>query len=145
MPPAFFYEGETMSIESWKRQYLGDFQEARQSELAAVIHALKKWRGLRASVLARHGLRVDDGDLHDKEEHIFAIDDSSCVVCSRHRYCLGCSLKVFRGGYNCDTKISDSLEDNSPYHAWLFESNPEPMIELLEDIKKWLLTLNKAA
>lgn len=96
-----------MSLETWKKEfYPVEADKATGSDLKALQHALKKWKGLTKKNLQKHNIHrpalsytlVNDED-KNKDEWIietFDIADESCALCHRHLYggrdCRKCPL-----------------------------------------------------
>lgn len=108
-----------------------------------VTHSLRKWEGLRASVLEEHDLYMSP---HYRRELITSNDTlvlrisaDSCALCEVHLdklrdrpNCNLCQLAKVRG-HACDARTDD--EQISPWTAWIKMYDPEPMIA---DLKRTL-------
>lgn len=142
-----------MSMSSWKKEFYtkgASSQSVQKSDLSAIQHSLKKWRGLTKENLQRHGL-VHEGKgivVSADPEHYseFAIDDETCALCIKYcnayGSCLLCPLSEVRGGLSCDS-VPGFREKQSPYAAFSQKGNPKPMIKLLERVEAEILRESK--
>ena len=146
-----------MSLTTWKEE----FYKIPAEEVAkenAVEHSLQKWHGLREENLRRHGLRKSGDSAKIYEPMIFGQEGEECLIYSDncalcHWYakdeqdeydtCGGCPLVKVRNGLRCDQDAPQEDEnenvirvDPSPYFTFVEESDPEPMIELLEKARE---------
>ena len=142
-----------MSLETWIDEFYPTDPEATAPE-EAVAHSLRKWKGLRADALTRHGVTVKDARLSDGGRDWLGIDSSSCALCvhylndfwpddedhedpdeTRPR-CDGCPLVAVLGR-SCDDDIVGKFERaDGPYFMFVGENDPEPMIAALEAAAK---------
>lgn len=115
-----------MSAETW----LAEFYPVAADKVPveqALQHSLVKWKGLRPEALAKHEITKPPID----------IDAGSCALCEHHCDCDGevscqtCPLYLTRGE-TCDCPVGD--EFLAPYQMYSLEHNPEPMIDLLEEV-----------
>lgn len=116
-----------MSLASWKKKYYpAPAESATGSDLEAVQHSLRKWRGAEPAVLSKHGLAHSWEYIYDKddpgEDFIFA--GNTCALCRRVPDCNEC-IGTRANGCEC----SGSLE--SPYYRFRGDGNLEPMIAWL--------------
>lgn len=125
-----------MSLENW----MAEFYPTPADEVAekdALHHILVKWYGLRKSNLDKYGLYADSyGDIRDSSHGArFSVDGCSCALCVHHchgegaPYCFSCPLYKVRDT-PCD-KVRPG-DQRTPWHSWLRQQDPEPMIALLE-------------
>lgn len=124
-----------MSLKSWKKEFYPIDASRVKDVREAILHSLHKWQGLRQEALDRHGLQIVDsyiGTFRMNSPRLL-IGSRSCALChltKSYSSCAECVLFVSRNYTSCDSHMSD--EDTSPWCAWLFYSNPEPMIASLE-------------
>jgi hypothetical protein len=131
-----------MSMETWEAEFYPiDARDCGAKD--AVAHSLRKWRGLRADALQRHGMtvvatpmscpRITDG------RNELSIDADSCALCVEYFHdgeayddfgaCGSCPLYLVAGHPCTDTPH----EGPSAYGAFAgSRRDPEPMIALLE-------------
>jgi hypothetical protein len=130
-----------MSLETWKKEFypVTAKQAARSTILQSLLHSLRKWRGLTQRNLKRHGLRLVGHTIIDGEHNNlkrFHINAETCGLCHKfyegfgHTRCSRCPLAILRRGHACDYNC------RSPYHVFIWCSNPLPMIRLLEKAVK---------
>lgn len=120
-----------MSLKTWKKEFFPPMDTS--TELGAIIHSLRKWRGLRPENMKKHGVKkhlTSTREIVDRRHNSLEIDAYSCALCWRHTLakngnCFGCSL-LKQLESECD------LHDNSPYVLFLKKNEVEPMIEALE-------------
>lgn len=123
-----------MSLQTWMDEFYPIPAQEVDKENACA-HSLKKWEGLRAVNLSKHGLSRVSRALEDKEGNRFLIDSGSCALCTHYldseMHCPRCPLSQVRGGTKCDSE--KGYEEYSPYFAFIsVKSDPEPMIEWLQ-------------
>lgn len=137
-----------MSLETWKEEFYPiEADKSVGSQLEAVEHSLRKWRGLDADTLKRHGLRQAYNGLKEDGEPHFFIDYTSCALCllvnAVNDGCDKCPLFKARGGFPCDELMMDEdenlLEDSSPYVTWTRFNDPAHMLEWLEKTREFVL------
>lgn len=132
-----------MSIETWENEFYPEpASDAAGSDAEAIAHSLRKWRGLRAENLEKHGLELDEGWLWEAGDSVFELCGENCALCERHYdasyesgACLGCPLVAANGGLPCDRVFNENADDDdrlSPWHSCIRANDPEPMIQLLE-------------
>jgi hypothetical protein len=95
-------------------------------EKDSLDHSLQKWIGLRAANLAKHGLVVTFDEIRDTNNDSLAIIAEACALCHVHKDCKTCPI-YFQSGNDCSS--------GSAYNDWIYHSDPEPMIALLEKCK----------
>lgn len=140
-----------MSMKTWKEEFY-PITASNCSRENAVMHSLRKWQGLRAENLERHGVRLEKlyHHLSVKGEHSsLHIDNTSCSLCAhyydetlpdfdgskvkvgREHSCSECPLAKARNGYPCTE--TQNNEGTNPYAAfvWGVPPDPEPMIHWL--------------
>lgn len=154
-----------MSIKTWLAEFYPVDADAAMgmTNLQAVQHSLRKWIGLRKKNMAAHKCAIAEGyypkavtpkshsKLLAKPYDILRIDSGSCALCVKHSdtwLCRTCPLARARGGVQCD-KMSRSERKKAdgvgaPWHAWIDDLNPEPMIALLEKAEATLIKASKA-
>lgn len=128
-----------MSLQSWKDEFYPVDAEELINDCPtlseAIQHSLTKWIGLRKDNLTRHDVVLYTSPLYVIEslDGNLAVDGDTCLLCLRYRYqCVNCILFMVLGGNSC---CSDR---NSPYQAFTYDSNPEPMIEALQKTLEYL-------
>lgn len=120
-----------MSIKSWKEKYYPTPASAPTTMLAALKHALRKWKGLYPSTLKEHGLKIGEETELVGEDGTFPVDTETCAVCSFVNVdCRICPLYEVRGK-KCDTPSSWNIP--SPYSSLTLYGDPVPMIGLLHE------------
>lgn len=130
-----------MSLASWKREFypITAKQAAKQGDLAAAEHSLKKWEGALPENAKRHGVIVDGIELL-ANGRAFSFVDKTCALCERHA-----SPPPFPAGQECEKcPLGITLGrpcagwDDEPYGAMESDSNPRPMIAALRKTVKRL-------
>lgn len=133
-----------MSVATWEKLYypISAAEAAKQGDLAATRHCVRKWEGLSSEIRAEHGLKVeskweDFGYLTDNQEtgHIF-IDITTCALCTRHHWtceedtdcCPNCPI-VKAIGRPCFVE----------YDTFCHTGDAEPMRATLNATLEWLL------
>lgn len=126
-----------MSVASWKKQYYPVNCGEMKTEREALTHSLRKWKGLRAAPMKKHGLVKAPYSpiLTDKQLNQFRADGDTCALCDLyinaiHETCEDCPLSRQRHGFSCDEKLFS--ERYSPYTSFRDYDDPEPMITLLK-------------
>ncbi len=129
-----------MSLETWKQEfYPKPASETTPEE--AVQHSLTKWEGLLPENLAKHNVRVDGMRRvvgGEDEVGCISIASETCSLCFHHfgpekrdqPQCGTCPLFQIRGT-PCDRMRNDEVGKHSPWGAFSYTRNPEPMIEWL--------------
>ncbi len=121
-----------MSLSSWKSEFYPTLA-SKCSKRDALQHSLRKWKGLRIKNLSKHDVRLDRIYLvcSTSYRHI-TIDSSTCALCTHYwnpddvgDTCTSCPLFAI-------------LEEDcsSVYTQLVDNSNPEPMISLLDRAAK---------
>lgn len=135
-----------MSLESWKAKFYPVLASgfARKTWLAAVEHSIKKWTGLSAASLKKHGLQKDDYRLSSGSGVCFEVAGSSCALChkaglllSGQSDCSRCVLSKIRNGVPCDEEADH--ESLSPYSHFTGNDDPKPMLSLLRKARMHIL------
>jgi len=134
-----------MSLASWKAEFYPVTASRIKTVLGAVKHSLRKWKGLRAVALRRHGVEDLGGYVRQPDNPLlkpFPINDSTCALCRildagdprpvQWRDCQRCALTQARGGCPCTAPAPEEPEDRSPWLMFTRDGDPEPMIKLLE-------------
>lgn len=124
-----------MSIKTWKDEFYPVHAREVNGEEAAILHSLRKWEGLRAENLAKHGLvrgrgwSLKDGD----DEHAFSVSAVSCSLCAAFlddeppeggSECWKCPLFRVQGAPCCEG-------DDNPFDHFFIAGDAEPMIALI--------------
>lgn len=122
-----------MSKETW----LAEFYPKPVSETSveeAVDHCLNKWRGFRKSELLRHSVASPP----------VGRSGDSCALCFHHLdrthttatgSCDTCPIVIVTG-VTCEDTEPTSDERVGPWWDYTRDNNPEPMIVVLELVKK---------
>ena len=128
-----------MSLNSWKQEfYQGRIKTAAKDPITATQHSLKKWKGLKAKNLEKHGLKPSYGNIVNPDtDRAFSIDAGSCALCvsTKTRWddgvvCSMCPIHQATGD-KCDG-------GGSPYIMWIKNHDPKPMIQLLKRTLNYL-------
>lgn len=116
---------KTCYINGWIKEFY-PVEASEVSKKNALLHSLRKWRGLTKENLSKHGLSSSP----------IPIDSGSCALCYYYinDECKKCPLYILRNGISCDELTED--ETNSPYGYFLDEKDPTLMIDLLEEASK---------
>jgi len=121
-----------MSFTSWKKQYYPVPAEKVKNKIAAIRHSLRKWKGLTAHNLTKHGLLLSDGctRIYEDDDNYLYIDCDSCALCCLYieKGCTSCPL------YEHLKKRCDS--SNGPYFTFDDDHDPQPMIKALTAVLK---------
>jgi len=141
-----------VSLETWKAEFYPKAAADTTPE-EALAHSIRKWEGLRADALARHGVTQRGSWLCGEElELSFIVACSSCALCYHYMAepldddgdetdeadvisrvsdaCEGCPLYEARGGVACD--VMDDVDDRrDPYNAYASHGDPVPMLRWL--------------
>lgn len=139
-----------MSLQTWMDEFYPTPAQKFPTELEAVEHSLRKWKGLTQENLDKHAMRRFKWSIGESVEKSLIIDSTTCALCQQHydaysniADCDKCVLKkvnvsVENGEqYSCDQCMPEDSE--SKYKIFLYEANPQPMIELLEKARAYLL------
>lgn len=122
-----------MSIATWRKQYYPSSAHNITTDKGAVIHSLRKWKGLTPTNLRKHHLSKEIGSytIEDISGRGFNIDGNTCALCHLHCpiVCENCPLQNERGGAACDEPMLG--EYSSPYSSFKVNNDPKPMIKLL--------------
>lgn len=139
-----------MSLETWKKEFYPINAEEITDPLQAILHGIRKWRGLRQEHRAAHklDLKLYDGWVHPAlldhlEFEDFEINADTCALChnfyqhnsSDNSHCKTCPLALYLG-HACDgVKFTQDKEgeEASPYSYFWDTGDPEPMIAALEE------------
>ena len=144
-----------MSLQTWMDEFYPTPAQKFPTELEAVEHSLRKWKGLTRENLEKHGVIHRGWNIRDDNGTILKIDSSTCALCQQHiidkeyfANCDKCILKKvnvskFDGEhYGCDSAMPE--KDFTTYYEFIKNNNPQPMIELLEKAKAYLCQQNSA-
>ena len=144
-----------MSLQTWMDEFYPTPAQKFPTELEAVEHSLRKWKGLTRENLEKHGVIHRGWNIRDDNDTRLLIDSTTCALCQRHTKdeedfanCDKCILKKvnvseFDGQhYGCDPAMPG--HDYSIFYVFIVRSNPQPMIELLEKAKAYLCQQNLA-
>lgn len=134
-----------MSLETWKARYYlisatnlyfaGRELTDKQREISTLHHSLRKWKGLLASNLKRHKLRlICFNSLTGGNGRDFYIDSDSCSLCALYLRsdCINCPISKNYEKTECNMK-------SEAWKAWCSDNNPKPMIaRLKKELKRAL-------
>ena len=127
-----------LTSDDWLKRYypIPADQVAKED---AIAHSLRKWEGLKPSVLKRYGLEVGGKNVYRKGgcEHVLVVSDGTCALCvhypSRARWYESCNSKTCplakMLGWGCDA-------NKAPFVAFGSSGNPWPMINALRKLAK---------
>lgn len=144
-----------MSLTTWKEEFYPiPADKAKGDALTAVDHSLKKWEGLRADNMKRHGCYAAGSAISDDlldvvtDDGTMLLNCETCALCKykdslddERTYCDKCPITLATGS-PCDDLYADDDGDEAaviPWDEWTARQNPEPMIAVLETTRKWLL------
>lgn len=120
------------NLTTWKAEYY-PVEAERVKKRDALAHCLKKWIGLRARNLKRHGVQKGVMSIFDAGSGVLWIDTKSCAACVHWLYHEGCSCRTcplyLVRGVPCYK--SNGADKPSPFDAFTRLGNPEPMIRLI--------------
>ena len=134
-----------MSLKTWKKEFYPTSAGTPSTDREAVLHSLRKWKGLTPANLKKHKVSItDDDDLTDSTWEVFLIGAETCALCESHYYlrsqddsrptCPTCPLQIALD-MKCDQAKS------GPFMEWCYHGrNPKPMIKALEKTLKGLQT-----
>lgn len=133
-----------MSLETWKAEFypIPAADGSIKTNLQAVQHSLKKWKGLWKDNIQKHGIGITGyGNIEDVTDYL-AIDADSCALCVKHYNdvrvgCAACPLSRVRSGVRCDARKKG--ESDSPFTQWAMHHNPSLMIHWLQKAEAALL------
>lgn len=122
-----------MSLETWLEEFVPISSE-ETPQRAALLHSLKKWKGFRHDNLAKHGVAHKPISCYivqiDTPYKMYSVSSRNCALCAWYE-CRksednlpACPLSVVLGS-PCDGP-------NRPYGLWVYNGDPEPMIEALQ-------------
>ena len=115
-----------MSIETWKKEFYPT-SASKCSKKKALAHSLRKWMGLTAKNMKKHGLtkRIMCYDITDACE-VFSINSESCALC--HYYLNSTVVCPISWNNNCIQGVGC----DKVFLKWSNGRNPWPMIRLLK-------------
>lgn len=119
-----------MSVESWKKEFYGDVEEAAKSDIAAIDHAIKKYEGASPENLELHEVRIKGYSLSGKiwSPPTFLFSGDTCALCSRYFEmgsndpCIGCPL------YKATGLSCDSEGDLDAFSVFCNDGDAAPML-----------------
>lgn len=142
-----------MSLQTWMDEFYPTPAQKFPTELEAVEHSLRKWKGLTKENLEKHCVDQRHSSIKDASDAKLAIDSTTCALCQQHTEdgedfadCDKCILKKinvseFDGQhYGCASALPE--KDVTTYREFTVYGNPQPMIELLEKAKAYLCQQN---
>lgn len=146
-----------MTLKTWLEEFYperADTFRAEQSnpenKLAATEHSLLKWRGLTVENLKKHDVRVTSrrevvesgkGDVNpwSLDQEYLGIDSYSCALCQlTGDDCSRCPIVEARG-HRCDVRSYEQGNGMSEWSTFMINTDPKPMIALLEKTREYLL------
>jgi hypothetical protein len=141
-----------MSIKTWEDEFMPHDARSKWALANPLRHALCKWRGLLPENLEKHGVvpewnnyggstggPTDTTSIVDESEDVLSVAGASdCTFCELHMMevednCVTCPLFIARNGFKCYSRTIK--EKTSPYNAWLYDADAQPMVELLESLE----------
>lgn len=140
-----------MSLTTWKEEFYPiPADKAEGDVLTAVDHSLKKWEGLRADNMKRHGCYaagswISDDPLDVSDDGTMLLNSATCALCKYKNSlnddggCNKCPITLATGRPCDDLYADDDEAAVIPWDEWTARQNPEPMIAVLETTRKWLL------
>lgn len=124
-----------MSYATWEKQFY-PVPADKTSKADALAHSIKKWRGLSAVNLKKHG--VSRGHMipiiygaADSDSGSLDIDSSSCALC-RHFY----RTRAPNPCAKCPGAIANDISCTAAYLAFTNAGNPAPMLKWLRKALK---------
>ena len=132
-----------MRLITWKKTFYRVPADTDMNTLEAIDHSLKKWIGLRAENMEKHGLEKKTGatgylSIITDGSEIMRIGTVSCALCvkfypdpkSEQHNCVDCPLYVANGRRRCD---EDNENGVNLFFIWnsKITCDPEPMIAAL--------------
>lgn len=122
-----------MSVGTWQDEFMPEGMCCDKP----VEYSLRKWQGLTAENMAKHGVqrishhRLEDVRGKDFGEHSF----SYCALCDdAEDSCKNCRYVQFHGRA-CDEPMQRAGEEPSPWKIWVLKQDPQPMINALQQMK----------
>ncbi|HEX6827220.1 MAG TPA: hypothetical protein VF077_12955 [Nitrospiraceae bacterium] len=85
-----------MSFETWRQE----FYPVPASEVSAddaLAHSIRKWEGLQAEALVKHGLWFTPPHIVTGNDGVMPIGGENCALCLHHDACNGCPLHLSLG------------------------------------------------
>lgn len=140
-----------MSVKTWLNEFYPIPADAPMTNLEAVQHSLKKWRGLTDSNLKRHCVNTKNPanswlhwrSVNGRSQGNLIINADSCALCQKHDVGDGCrTCPIVRTtGRRCDERKYGKAIDGmtSPWHEFDEDMNPMPMIAMLEKTERALI------
>lgn len=123
-----------MSLASWKREFYRTPADKVKPE-EALDHSIRKWDGLSAEALAKHGLKPHAlwkfRILSDRQDKWVEIDSCTCALCQAHT--IGCRIECSL----CEVHKATGRNCQSQYLSFIRKGNPKPMQRLLARVKRW--------
>lgn len=124
-----------MSLSTWLAEHLPMSASSVRNYVDALRHSLRKWTGLRRTVLEKHGLEARKASIVDLQTcRLLPINSDNCALCHvtfivdvEGSDCVNCPLYQHLGR-RCDC----NKEGESPFAAWVRRQDPEPMIRALK-------------
>ena len=124
-----------MSLKTWKKEFYV-IPASKCPRNMAIHHSLKKWIGLRAKNLEKHGMKkhtmlfiISEAEIKEnfKGRGWFRISSRSCALCHYFMDTDDCPITV---DFPCfgDCALA--------YNVWVEEGDPEPMISKLKKALK---------
>lgn len=113
----------TLNELEWIKEFYPASAADPCTDKEAIEHTLRKWKGLRASSLAKHGLAKPP----------IPVNGSTCALCHLNDFCKTCVLYKLEG--SCDVESEDGIAVH-PYWIYKTSRDPEPMIKSLEYLQK---------
>lgn len=145
-----------MSLETWKAEFYPKKANETTPE-EALDHSLQKWLGLLPENLTKHNVTLMELDgfmaVTDGSIRYTRINANTCALCHHFHdgseldsdeledpspQCRQCSLAKEREGFACDSETDEEMDEErrSPWHAFYFDNDPQPMIYWLKRTKE---------
>lgn len=126
-------------FEEWKKLYYPT-PASKCKKKDAVAHSLRKWEGLKKTVLKKFDLQANRGTLQEVMwdgylgNIVFDVDGYTCALCLWHagNKCYGCPLATALG-YPCDDDTGDLA---GPFDIFKDTGDAMPMIRALRKAMK---------
>lgn len=120
-----------MSVYTWKEEFYPTYPESASDIHEAIYHCLHKWKGMLPENSDRHGIMHINGDhdILDKDDHFFAMDNTSCALC----------IMMNDVYHNCPLSIVGNQPcycTGAPYDVWHDTGDARPLVRALIDAKR---------
>lgn len=123
-----------MSLKTWKEEFY-PIEASKCPEGQELEHSITKWKGLRLENVRKHDLSANhDTILGHYYEQPFSNNSSSCALCQK----FSCQINPLPDAPNniCPIQKVTNHTCRNVYWHYISFHDPEPMIMLLEEVKK---------